>query len=119
MRHAFPGPKRIARGPLPAVHPLHGDPIVAGRIYVAPPDNHLLVRTGFVEVVRGPRENGHRPAVDALFRTSSRAYGPRVIGVVLSGFQDCGTAGMMSIRARKRLRRSAIRRVYFKSFRRR
>jgi two-component system chemotaxis response regulator CheB len=88
------------RGGLPASHPLHGERIVPGRIYVAAPDNHLLVRPGSMEVVRGAKENGHRPAVDALFRTASAAYGPRVIGVVLSGHQDCGTAGMASIKAR-------------------
>jgi two-component system chemotaxis response regulator CheB len=89
-----------ARGPLTARHPLHEERIVPGHIYVAPPDNQLLLRQGSVEVVRGPRENGHRPAVDALFRSASAAYGPRVIGVVLSGYQNCGTAGMMSIKAR-------------------
>lgn len=88
------------RGPLPATHPLHDEEIRPGHIYVAPPDNHLLVRQGAMEVVRGPKENGHRPAVDALFRSASVAYGPRVVGVVLSGYQDCGTAGMMSIKAR-------------------
>lgn len=88
------------RGPLPAVHPLHGDKIEPGRIYVAPPDTHLYVRKGAMEIVRGPKENGHRPSVDALFRTASSAYGPRVVGVVLSGYQDCGTAGMMSVKAR-------------------
>lgn len=88
------------RGPLRATHPVHDEPIARGHIYIAPPDNHLLLRPGFMEVVRGPRENGHRPAVDALFRTASWAYGPRVIGVVLSGYQDCGTAGLMSIKAR-------------------
>jgi len=88
------------RGPLPARHPLHGDRIVPGQIYVAAADTHLLVREGAMEVVRGPKENGHRPAADALFRTASTAYGPRVVGVVLSGHQDCGTAGMMSIKAR-------------------
>jgi two-component system chemotaxis response regulator CheB len=88
------------RGALPAVHPQHGDEVVAGRIYVAPPDNHLLVRPGFVEVVRGPKENGHRPAVDPLFRSASWSYGSRVVGVVLTGFLDCGTAGLMSVKAR-------------------
>jgi two-component system chemotaxis response regulator CheB len=88
------------RGPLPATHPIHGDRIQNGHIYVAPPDNNLLVRDGTMAVVRGPRENGHRPAVDALFRTASASYGPRVIGVVLSGFLDCGTAGLMSIKSR-------------------
>ncbi len=88
------------RGPLPAVHPLHDDRIEPGRIYVAPPDNHLMIRQGSMEVVRGPKENGHRPAADVLFRTAASAYGSRVIGVVLSGYQTCGTAGMMSIKAR-------------------
>lgn len=88
------------RGPLRASHAVHGEAIEHGRIYIAPSDNQLYVRPGFVEVVRGPAENGHRPAVDPLFRTASWAYGPRVIGVVLSGYQDCGTAGMMSVRAR-------------------
>src|SRR5205823_1545952 len=89
-----------SRGPLPARHPLHEEKIEPGHIYIAPPDNHLLLRSGSMEVVRGPKENGHRPAADALFRTASAAYGARVIGVVLSGYQDCGTAGMMSIKAR-------------------
>ncbi len=88
------------RGPLPARHPLHGETIEPGHIYIAPPDNHLLLRPGSMQVVRGPKENNHRPSADALFRTASAAYGPRVIGVVLTGYQDCGTAGMMSIRAR-------------------
>src|SRR4029079_11395138 len=79
---------------------LHDQPTVYGEIYIAPPDNHLLVRRGTLEVVRGPKENGHRPAVDATFRSASAAYGARVIGVVLSGYQDCGTAGMLSIKAR-------------------
>lgn len=88
------------RGALPAAHPQHGDEIQPGRVYVAPPDNHLLVRPGFVEVVRGPKENGHRPAVDPLFRSASWSYGPRVVGVVMSGYLDCGTGGLMSVKAR-------------------
>ncbi|MGC4001597.1 MAG: chemotaxis protein CheB [Anaeromyxobacter sp.] len=104
--HTAPGyastlPELISRrGSLEAVHPQHGDRLVPGRIYVAPPDNHLLLRPDRIDVVRGPRENGHRPAVDPLFRTASWAFGARVVGVVLSGYQDCGTAGMMSVRAR-------------------
>jgi len=88
------------RGRLPAHHPVHDERVVPGHIYVAPPDNHLVLRSGAVEVVRGPKENGHRPAADVLFRSASTAYGPRVVGVVLSGYLDCGTAGMMSIKAR-------------------
>lgn len=88
------------RGPLPAGHAIHGEAVVPGRIYVAPSDTQLLLRNGYIEVVRGPKENGHRPSVDALFRTASLAYGPRVIGVVLTGYLDCGTGGMLSIKAR-------------------
>jgi two-component system chemotaxis response regulator CheB len=94
-------PELLARrGQLPASHAIHGEAIAPGRIYVAPPDTQLMIRPGYVEVVRGPKENGHRPSVDALFRTASTAYGPRVIGVVLTGYLDCGTAGMLSIKAR-------------------
>jgi two-component system chemotaxis response regulator CheB len=88
------------RGKLEARHPLHDERIEPGKIYVAPPDMHLQLRQGAVEVVRGPKDNGFRPAADVLFRTASMAYASRVIGVVLSGYQDCGTAGMMSIKAR-------------------
>jgi two-component system chemotaxis response regulator CheB len=88
------------RGKMKARYPLHQERIAPGSIYIAPPDNHLVVRPGALEVVRGPKENGHRPSVDTLFRSASAAYGSRVVGVVLSGYQDCGTAGMMSIKAR-------------------
>jgi two-component system chemotaxis response regulator CheB len=89
-----------SRGAFRAVYPVHGQEIAPQHIYVAPPDMQMFVRNGYIEVTRGPRENGHRPSVDALFRTAARAYGPRVIGVVLTGFLDCGTAGLMSIKAR-------------------
>lgn len=88
------------RGPLAARHPLHNEAIERGTIYIAPADMHLQLRDGTMEVVRGPKDNGFRPAADVLFRTASSAYGSRVIGVVLSGYQDCGTAGMMSVKAR-------------------
>lgn len=88
------------RGRLRATHAIHGEEILPGRIYVAPPDNHLMLRPGYMQVVRGPKENGYRPAIDALFRTAATAYGSRVIGVVLTGNADCGTAGLLSIVAR-------------------
>jgi two-component system chemotaxis response regulator CheB len=72
-------------GHLPASHPDEGEPIRQGRIYIAPPDQHLLVRDGSVKLSRGPRKNGHRPAVDTLFRSAARWYGRRVVGAVLSG----------------------------------
>jgi two-component system, chemotaxis family, protein-glutamate methylesterase/glutaminase len=88
------------RGPLPAAHATHGEAIAPGCIYVAPPDHHLLVRHGHVELTRGPHENGSRPAVDPLFRSAARAYGPRVVGVVLSGALGDGSVGLMGIAAR-------------------
>src|SRR5215470_6686177 len=87
-------------GRLPAIHPRDGEPVRKGRIYVAPPDKHLLIEDGKVRVVRGPKENRHRPAIDPLFRSAARWYGPRVIGVVLTGSLDDGTAGLLSIKKR-------------------
>ncbi|MFY0576660.1 chemotaxis protein CheB [Cystobacter fuscus] len=92
-------PEILARGPLPALHPQPETPLEPGRIYVAPSDRHLLVEPGRALVNSGPRENGHRPAVDPLFRSAARAYGPRVIGVVLTGALDCGTSGLIAIKA--------------------
>lgn len=87
-----------AAGPLPAHLGVDGQPIEFGHIYVAPPDHHLLVKVGHVSTVRGPRENRHRPAVDPLFRSAARAYGSRVIAVVLSGSRDDGAAGLEVVR---------------------
>lgn len=78
--------------------PADGQPIAHGRVYVARPDFHLLVKRDRIGVVRGPRENGFRPAVDPLFRTAARAYGARAIGIVLSGGLDDGAAGLLAIR---------------------
>jgi len=87
-------------GSLPAAHPTDNEPIRPGRIYVAPADLHLLLRNGKIRLVRGPKENNARPAIDATFRTAARSYGPRVIGVVLSGSLDDGTAGLAAIKER-------------------
>lgn len=85
--------------PLRVVDALHGDLIERGSVYIAPADNHLLVREGRVEVVRLARENGFRPAVNPLFRSAAEAYGARVIAVVLTGALDCGTAGLLSVKS--------------------
>jgi two-component system chemotaxis response regulator CheB len=86
------------RTELPVAHAVDGDLIEAGRISVAPPDRHLLLEPGRVGVVTGPRENGHRPGIDPLFRTAARAYRERVVGVLLSGTLDDGTVGLEAVR---------------------
>ena len=72
--------------------------IQANRIYVAPPDHHLLIEKGRVRVTHGPKENRFRPDVDPLFRSAAYAYSNRVIGVILSGVLDDGTAGLWTIK---------------------
>jgi two-component system chemotaxis response regulator CheB len=92
-------PRILSRaGPLSAVHAADGDQIVPGRIYVAPPDRHLMLSPNGVRLFRGPKENGNRPAIDPLFRSAATAFGQRVIGVVLSGSLDDGTSGLASIK---------------------
>ena len=87
-------------GRLKAVHATDEMEIEYGHIYVAPPDHHMLVERGKVRVVRGPKENRHRPAVDPLFRSAALAYGPCVIGVILTGALDDGTAGLLAVKRR-------------------
>jgi two-component system chemotaxis response regulator CheB len=87
-------------GPLPASHPADGSQIRNSHIYVAPPDQHLVVNDGHIQLSSGPKENRHRPAVNVLFRSASLAYGPRVIGVILTGALDDGTSGLWEIKQR-------------------
>jgi two-component system, chemotaxis family, protein-glutamate methylesterase/glutaminase len=87
-------------GALPADQARDGERLERGHIYVAPPDHHMLLRGPNVHLSAGPRENGHRPAIDPLFRSAARAYGPRVIGVILSGNLDDGTDGLRLIEQR-------------------
>ena len=92
-------PEILSRaGPLPALTPKDGERIQQGRIYVAPPDHHLLIDDALMRVAHGPKENRHRPAVDPLFRSAACAYGPRVVGVVLTGNLDDGTAGLLAVK---------------------
>lgn len=86
------------RGYLEAKHPENGERYRDGIIYIAPPDQHIMLgRDGTIRVVRGPRENRHRPAVDPLFRSAAVAVGPDLIAVVLTGSLDDGTAGMIAV----------------------
>jgi two-component system chemotaxis response regulator CheB len=82
---------------LPVAHARNEEELTAGHVYVARPDCHLLVRPGRLEVVRGPKENGMRPAVDPLFRSAADSYRARTVAVVLSGTRDDGAAGARAI----------------------
>lgn len=94
-------PEILSRaGAVPAVHARDGAAIEMGMIYIAPPDHHLIVRQGHVHLERGPKENRHRPAINPLFRSAALAYGPRVIGVILTGSMDDGTLGLWEIKQR-------------------
>jgi two-component system chemotaxis response regulator CheB len=85
-------------GPFVAKCAEDGEEIAHGVVYVAPPDRHMLVKPGYVRITRGPRENRWRPAIDPLFRSAAVAYGERVIGIVLTGMLDDGTAGLLAIK---------------------
>jgi two-component system, chemotaxis family, protein-glutamate methylesterase/glutaminase len=83
---------------LPAAHAFDGEEIADGRIYVAPPDRHLVLEGGRMRVTRGPKENRFRPAVDPLFRSAAQSYGPNVIGIILSGALDDGSSGLWTVK---------------------
>lgn len=85
---------------LNVAHAIDGEPIQEGRVYVAPPDQHLIIEDRQVRLVHGPKENLHRPSIDALFRSAARWKGPRVIGVVLTGARDDGKVGMRAVKQR-------------------
>lgn len=85
-------------GPLPATAARNGDRIRPARIYVAPPDCHLVIEPGTLRVTKGPKENRFRPAIDPLFRSAAQVYGPAATGVVLTGNLDDGSAGLWAIK---------------------
>jgi two-component system, chemotaxis family, protein-glutamate methylesterase/glutaminase len=85
-------------GRMPAAQPTDGETLQYGRVYVASPDHHMVIENGVVRMVHSAAENGVRPAVDPLFRSAARAYGSRVVGVVLTGNLDDGTAGLAAIK---------------------
>jgi two-component system chemotaxis response regulator CheB len=87
-----------ARGPLPACHGQHGEVPAPGRIYVAPPDHHMLLMGGEIRLNRGPKEHHSRPAIDPLFLSAALSHGQDVIGVILTGMLDDGTFGLQAVK---------------------
>lgn len=85
---------------LPVCHPINHEPIRSGNIYITPPNFHLTLEDHRICVGKGPRENRHRPAIDPLFRSAARTFGSAVIGVILSGNLDDGSAGLLAVRKR-------------------
>ena len=75
-----------------------GDRIRHGIVYLPQPDHHLMLGRGRLVVNRGPKQNRFRPAIDPLFTSAAAAYGPRVVGILLSGFLDDGVHGLSEIR---------------------
>ncbi|MFI6044174.1 chemotaxis protein CheB [Nocardia sp. NPDC051321] len=86
-------------GTLPTLTAEDGMRLTAGVVYVAVPDHHLLVSNERILLSHGPTENGRRPGINQLFRSAAITWGPRTIGVVLSGSLDDGTAGLSLIKA--------------------
>jgi two-component system, chemotaxis family, protein-glutamate methylesterase/glutaminase len=85
-------------GPLPATNASNRERFGPGHVYVAPPDMHLLLEPGLMRLTREARENGFRPAIDPLFRSAAQVYGPRVVGVILTGGLDDGTSGLWTVK---------------------
>lgn len=86
-------------GRLPCTRARDGERFGAGRIYLAPPDHHLLLARGQrLRATKGARENRSRPAIDPLFRSAAVAYGHRVVGVILTGYLDDGTSGLVAVK---------------------
>jgi two-component system, chemotaxis family, protein-glutamate methylesterase/glutaminase len=101
--HTGPGPSLLSevisrRSNLTTLRAEDQMPIEPGRVYVASPDRHLLLKRSMLRVIGGPKENGFRPAIDPLFRSAARSHGDRVAGIVLSGARDDGTIGLKVIK---------------------
>jgi two-component system, chemotaxis family, protein-glutamate methylesterase/glutaminase len=82
---------------LPVHDAEHGEPIEAPRVYLAPADYHLMADAGRFELTVDDQVEYSRPSIDVLFESAARAYGPEVVGVLLTGYGRDGTAGMTAI----------------------
>jgi two-component system chemotaxis response regulator CheB len=85
-------------GNMPVAFALNGSPILQSRVFVARPNYHLMLKDGRMWLTIGPKVNRHRPAIDPLFESAAEVYGNRVIGVVLTGYRDDGSAGLSTIK---------------------
>ena len=83
---------------MPALHASDGCVIEKGKIYIAPPARHMIIKEGKTFLSDGPKENRFRPSIDVLFRSAATAYGPMVTGIILSGALDDGVAGLIAIK---------------------
>ena len=83
---------------LPVAQAIDGQPIEKGQVYVAPPDRHLIIDDGTVRLGDGPRENMARPSIDPLFRSAALSYGPRAVGVIVTGMLNDGASGLWAIK---------------------
>jgi len=93
-------PEILSRaGPLPARHPIDGEPLAGGVILVAPPDRHLAASGGCARLLASLPERGHRPSADVLLRSAASDFGAACCGVILSGTMNDGAAGLAAVRA--------------------
>jgi two-component system chemotaxis response regulator CheB len=86
-------------GTVQASTAVDNEPIKSNHIYVAPPDHHMIIEEDRIRITRGPKENRFRPAIDPLFRAAAYTYKTRVIGMILSGALDDGTAGLWKVKS--------------------
>jgi two-component system chemotaxis response regulator CheB len=84
-------------GPLPVRFVAHGERLRKGRIYLAPPDRHLLIEDDRVVLGHGPRENSSRPAIDPMMRSVGACCGSRTVGVVMTGTMHDGASGLWAV----------------------
>src|SRR5262245_16393715 len=84
--------------PLKVREPVHGEPFLPGRVYLAPQDVHMTIARGRLELDRGPKQHHSRPAIDPLFESAGECYGKRVIGIILTGNLSDGVTGLVRIK---------------------
>ncbi|HEY4282986.1 MAG TPA: chemotaxis protein CheB [Chthoniobacterales bacterium] len=104
VMHIGPGsilPEILARvSKIPALNAEHNVRYLPNHIYIAPPNRHLIINDGVMQLDAGARENGSRPSIDPLFRSAARTHRERVAGVILTGTLDDGAAGLYAVKAR-------------------